>query len=207
MRFDIILCGVGGQGVLLTAGVIAQAAAREGLQVKQSEVHGMSQRGGAVVSHLRISDRPIASDLIGRGSADLVLSLEPVESLRYLPYLKPGGELVTAIAPFENIPNYPELAGILAQIRSLPRSVVVDADTLADLAGDRRAANMVVVGAAAHALPLGAEVLEAVVAELFSSRSPGVAGINLKAFREGAQARSREASRVPSMERAGQGPR
>jgi indolepyruvate ferredoxin oxidoreductase beta subunit len=185
MRYDIILCGVGGQGVLLTAGVIARAAAAEGLFVKQSEVHGMSQRGGAVVSHLRLSDSPIASDLVGKGSAHLILSLEPVESLRYLPYLSPAGTLVTATNPFDNIPNYPKLEEILAQIRSLPHAVTVDAEALAGDAGDIRAANMVVVGAAAHVLPLKVETMESVVREIFAKKAAGVAEVNIAAFRSG----------------------
>ena len=116
MKFDIILAGVGGQGVLSVSAIIASSAMKEGLAVKQSEVHGMSQRGGAVLANLRLSDHPIASDLIPRGTASLILSMEPLESLRYLSYLKPQGAFVTAAEPFVNIPNYPDLAQLHAQI-------------------------------------------------------------------------------------------
>ena len=95
MKTDMILSGVGGQGILSIAAVVGEAAVNEGLYMKQAEVHGMSQRGGDVQSNLRLSDQPIASDLIPKGQADLIVSLEPMEALRYLPYLKKDGWLVT----------------------------------------------------------------------------------------------------------------
>ena len=105
MKTDIILSGVGGQGILSIATIIGEAATRMGLTLKQAEVHGMSQRGGDVQSILRLSDGPIASDLIPFGSADLILSLEPMEALRYLPYLSQEGWFISSSAPFKNIPN------------------------------------------------------------------------------------------------------
>lgn len=109
MKLDIILSGVGGQGILSIAAIIGEAALEEKLHIKQAEVHGMSQRGGDVQSNLRISSEPIRSDLIARGGADLILSLEPMEALRYLPYLSDTGWIVTNAAPFVNIPNYPQV--------------------------------------------------------------------------------------------------
>ena len=108
MKKDIILSGVGGQGILSIAAIIGQAALKDNLYMKQAEVHGMSQRGGDVQSNLRISDRPISSDLIPHGKCDLIISLEPMESLRYVEYLSQDGWLVTNETPFINIPNYPE---------------------------------------------------------------------------------------------------
>ena len=87
MKTDIILCGVGGQGILSIATVLGQAATASGLYLKQAEVHGMSQRGGDVQSNLRLSTERIWSDLIPKGQADLIISMEPMEALRYLPYL------------------------------------------------------------------------------------------------------------------------
>mgnify|MGYP001579870903 CR=1 FL=1 len=188
MKFDIILAGVGGQGVLSMAAISGRAAVTEGLNAKQSEVHGMSQRGGAVLAHLRLSDGAIASDLIPRGSADLILSMEPVESLRYVDYLSPAGTLVTAVNAFANIPDYPEMEGVLAQARSLPHAILVDAAKLADEAGDVQAMNTVMVGAAAHLLPLKIETLEKAIQRNFASKGEYVLKVNAAAFAAGRKA-------------------
>ncbi len=183
MKYDIILAGVGGQGVLSMASVIGLAAAREGLQVKQSEVHGMSQRGGAVVAHLRLADHPIASELVPKGTADLILSMEPVESLRYVAYLAPGAALITAVNAVVNIPDYPEMDGLLARLRALPQAVLVDAERIAYEAGDVLAVNTVMVGTASRRLPLKTESLEAAVSTTFRAKGPRVTDVNLAAFR------------------------
>ena len=149
MKTDIILSGVGGQGILSIAAVIGDAALNEGLYMKQAEVHGMSQRGGDVQSNLRLSDQPISSDLIPLGQADLIISLEPMESLRYLPYLKRDGWLVTNSQPFINIPNYPDVETVRKEIDKLPHKVVLDVETIAKNVGSVRAANIVMLGAAA----------------------------------------------------------
>ena len=182
MKCDIVLAGVGGQGVLSMAGLIGRAAILEGLHAKQSELHGMAQRGGAVQAHLRISDRPIASDLIPQGTAALLLSLEPVEALRYLSSLARDGMLVTAADPFVNIPNYPNLASLLACIRGLPRAVVVEAGRLAEEAGDLLTVNTVMVGAAARWLPMRIETLERAVEETFAPKSKLAVDVNRAAF-------------------------
>ncbi len=185
MKFDIIFAGVGGQGVLSMAAVIGRAAVAGGLLAKQSEVHGMAQRGGAVQAHLRLSDRAIASDLIGRGTADLILSLEPLESLRYLGYLSTSGALVTAAEPFVNIPNYPDLAALHRQVRTLPQGFVIEAEKLAAEAGDIQTVNTVMVGAASPFLPLSPEHLETAVRESFERKGEAVVRANLAAFRAG----------------------
>ncbi len=184
-RLDAVLAGVGGQGVLSIGALIAGAAADAGLWVKQSEVHGMSQRGGAVEAYLRISDRPIKSDLIGRGEADLILSLEPVEALRHLEMLRPDGIVVTSTEPVENVPDYPELALVHDRVRSLPGSVLVDAGRLARAAGNAKAANVVLVGAAAAHLPVSPEDLEERIRRIFAAKGDQVIDANLKAFRAG----------------------
>lgn len=185
MKRDVILCGVGGQGVLSVAAVIAKAAVSAGLRVRQSEVHGMAQRGGAVLAHLRISDGPIASDLVPRGGADLILSMEPVEGLRYAAWLAPDGALVSAAEPFVNIRDYPDLAGIHAAVRSFPTHALVEAEALAKKAGLARAVNMVMVGAASPFLPLDAADVEGVICEMFASKEPAVVEANKAAFRLG----------------------
>jgi len=191
MKFDIILAGVGGQGVLSVSAIIASSAMKEGLAVKQSEVHGMSQRGGAVLANLRLSDRPIASDLIPRGSAALVLSMEPLESLRYLEFLSAGGTVITATNPVANITDYPPIEEVLAQVRSLPHAVTVDAESLARKAGSARATNMVMVGAASPVLPVSFETIEHFVQAIFASKGAKVVEINMKALHAGRDAAAR----------------
>ena len=188
MKKDIILAGVGGQGVLSIAAIIARAALAEGLSARQSEVHGMAQRGGAVLAHLRFSDMEIAGDLVPQGRADLIISMEPLESLRYVSWLSPGGALVTAAEPFGNIPNYPELSLILKTIESFPLSRVVEAETLAREAGFARAVNMVMVGAASPFLALKLETLENAIAAMFAGKDPRTAEGNKKAFQLGRNA-------------------
>jgi indolepyruvate ferredoxin oxidoreductase beta subunit len=185
MTYDIILAGVGGQGVLSMAAIIGNAAVTEGLFAKLSEVHGMAQRGGAVHSHLRLSDRPIESDLVSQGTARLILSMEPVEGLRHLEYLVPGGTMVTASTPVLNVPDYPDVAGVLERIRGIPGSIVVEAERLAAEAGDPLTMNTVMVGAAAHLLPVKPETLEASLSETFARKGSQAYTVNLAAFRAG----------------------
>jgi indolepyruvate ferredoxin oxidoreductase beta subunit len=190
MTTDILLAGVGGQGVLSIAAIIAQAAVAAGLSVRQSEVHGMAQRGGAVLAHLRLSDTTIASDLVPQGGADLIIAMEPVESLRYTAWLAPGGALVTAAEPFVNIPDYPDIAGILKLIAAFPVNRVVLAEGLAKEAGLARAVNMVMVGAASPFLPIPEHTLEATIATMFAHKDPSVAEANKRAFNLGRKAAS-----------------
>ncbi len=194
MKHDVVLAGVGGQGVLSVAAILAEAARREGLVVRQGEVHGMSQRGGAVQATLRLADAPIEGDLIARGAADLVLGVEPVEALRYLEYLAPGGRLVTAADPYENVPDYPPIEEVLAAVRAVPGSVLVEAGALAREAGSGRVANVVMVGAASAFLPLPPEVIEACLRDGFAAKGERVVEANLRAFALGrAAADEREA--------------
>lgn len=185
MKLDVVLAGVGGQGVLTAAAILAEAGRRGGLTVKQGEVHGMSQRGGAVTANLRMARGPVGSDLIARGSAEMILSLEPVEALRWLPYLAAGGVVVTSASPVRNIADYPDLDQVLAALAELPRSVVVDADPLARQAGSGHANNVVMLGAAAGLLPIPEETLTACIADLFAPKGAKVVELNLKAFELG----------------------
>ena len=185
---DIILAGVGGQGILSIAFVIDNAALKEGFNVKQAEVHGMAQRGGAVQSHLRLSKDAIHSDLIPKGAADLVLSVEPLEALRYLDYLRPGGRVISSSTPFVNIPDYPELEAVLGRIREIPGSLVLDSEALAKEAGTSKAQNTVMLGAAAKFLAVAEESLLEYIKVLFAPRGDKVLGANLRAFELGRKA-------------------
>ncbi|MDR1105891.1 MAG: indolepyruvate oxidoreductase subunit beta [Treponema sp.] len=191
MKYDVILAGVGGQGVLSIAAIIAASAVTEGLAVRQSEVHGMAQRGGAVLAHLRLSGGVIAGDLVPRGGADLVISMEPLESLRYAHWLSPEGVLVSAEEPFINIPDYPEIGEVIRAIRAFPVSRIVPAAGLAREAGLAKAVNMVMVGAASAFLPLKSETLEDAIEAAFASKKDA-AEANIRAFRSGRNAAGEE---------------
>jgi indolepyruvate ferredoxin oxidoreductase beta subunit len=188
MKQDIILAGVGGQGILSIAYVIDNAALADGLFFKQAEVHGMAQRGGAVQSHMRLSDGAVWSDLIPKGAADMVLSVEPLEALRYLDYLRPDGIVVTSSTPYRNIPDYPDIDKVLAAVRRAPRSVVVDSEKLAKEAGTVKAQNIVLLGAASSFLILKETSLVATIEDLFRARGGPVLEANLKAFELGKKA-------------------
>ena len=185
MKTDIIIAGVGGQGILSIATVIGLAAVNRQLNIKQSEVHGMSQRGGAVYSHLRLSDQPIASDLISLGKADIVLSVEPMEALRYLPYLASGGWVVTNTTPFININNYPDRQTLIDQLNRLQNCVLVDADTLASECGNTKASNMVILGAAVPFLNLDVKEVEKAIHSIFERKGEDVVAVNISGLRAG----------------------
>jgi len=185
MKTDIILAGVGGQGILSIATVIGLAAVNNRLNIKQAEVHGMSQRGGAVYSHLRLSDQPIASDLIPTGKADIILSVEPMEALRYLPYLAPGGWIVTNTQPFVNIGNYPDLTSLMNQLNALQNRVLVDADSLASECGNTKASNMVVLGAAVPFLNMDICEIEKAIRSIFERKGENVVDVNIRAMKMG----------------------
>lgn len=185
MKNDIILSGVGGQGILSIAAAIGLAAVENDLYLKQAEVHGMSQRGGDVQSHLRLSDKPIASDLIPHGSADLILSVEPMESLRYLPWLSETGWLVTNSVPFINIPDYPLVEEIIASIKKIKNHIVIDADAVAKESGSSKAGNIVMLGAASPFIDMPFESLRRAVRNLFERKGEEIVSANLKALEAG----------------------
>jgi indolepyruvate ferredoxin oxidoreductase beta subunit len=185
MKNDIILAGVGGQGILSIAAVIGLAAVANDLFLKQSEVHGMSQRGGDVQSHLRISDKPVSSDLIPYGKANLIISVEPMESLRYLPWLSKNGWLVTSSEPFINIPDYPPLDTIINEIKMITNHIIVDADRIAKETGSVRSGNIVILGAASPFIDMPFESLEAGIRKLFGRKGDEVVDSNLRALKAG----------------------
>ncbi len=192
MKKDIILCGVGGQGILSIATIIGEAATRAGINLKQAEVHGMSQRGGDVQSNLRLSTDVIYSDLIAQGGADMIISMEPMEALRYLPYLSKDGVVVTSNKPFVNIPNYPEEKALFDELAALPNKVVqLDIEQVAKDAGSARSANVVLLGMAAEYIKIvSAEELRNAVATIFARKGEAVVEANLKAFDMGAAVNS-----------------
>jgi indolepyruvate ferredoxin oxidoreductase, beta subunit len=192
MKTDIILSGVGGQGILSIAAVIGMAAIDNDLFVKQAEVHGMSQRGGAVQSHLRISDQPLHSDLIPKGSCDMILSVEPMESLRYLPWLAETGWLVTNSKPFVNIDAYPDTGELYKEIGKIENSLLIDADTIAAEVGSVKVSNIVMLGAASSWLGIGFESLESSIRAIFGRKGEEIVQINITALNAGKEAAAQQ---------------
>ncbi len=191
MKLDIILAGVGGQGILTIAKVFGQVAIKENLFLKQAEVHGMSQRGGDVQSHLRISDKEIYSDLIPDGEADIILSVEPMEGLRYLPLLSKDGWLITNSKPFVNIPNYPEIETIYNDVKKVKNHILIDAEDIAKELGNVLASNIVMVGAAADKTCFSMEQLITAIKDIFGSKGDKVVELNLNALKAGSEAASK----------------
>jgi len=185
MKTDIILAGVGGQGILSIAAILGAAALNENLYLKQAETHGMSQRGGEVVSHLRISETPIFSDLIPLASAELILSVEPLESLRYLPYLKLNGCLVTNITEFRNIANYPKLEKTFAELGTKLKIIQIDADKMAHETGNPKASNMVMLGAASPFIHIDEKIILKAIETVFAPKGAAVVESNRMAFLAG----------------------
>jgi indolepyruvate ferredoxin oxidoreductase beta subunit len=188
MKLDIILAGVGGQGILTIAKVFGQIAVKNNMFLKQAEVHGMSQRGGDVQSNLRISDKEIYSDLIPEGEADLIISVEPMEGLRYLPLLAPDGWLITNAKPFVNIPNYPEIETVYGEIRKVKNHILIDAEAIAKELGNVLASNIVMLGAAAEKSCFSMAQFEKALNEIFGSKGEAIVDMNIKALRAGNEA-------------------
>ncbi|MGV6846635.1 MAG: indolepyruvate oxidoreductase subunit beta [Lutibacter sp.] len=185
MKTNIILAGVGGQGILTIAAILDTAALASNLYLKQSEVHGMSQRGGAVHSHVRIADAPVYSDLIPLGKADMIIAVEPMELLRYLPYLKEDGFLITDANPFNNINDYPNLEKVYSEIKNHKNHILIDAKKIAKELGNSRATNVVLVGAASSILPLSDEKLKQAITNLFTRKGERVVRKNIEAYEKG----------------------
>jgi indolepyruvate ferredoxin oxidoreductase beta subunit len=185
MKLDIILSGVGGQGILSIATIIGEACVKKGLFLKQAEVHGMSQRGGDVQSHLRISDKIIYSDLIPQGAADMIISIEPMESLRYLPYLSEKGWLITNTKPFINIPNYPDISNVIDEIKKIKQHIAIDADAIATEIGSVQSMNMVMLGAACEFIPIDFIEIEDAIRRVFGRKGDKIVEMNLKALNKG----------------------
>lgn len=183
MKKDIILSGVGGQGILTIATIIGEAATSSGLMLKQAEVHGMSQRGGDVQSNLRLSDKEIASDLIALGCADMIISLEPMEALRYLPYLNKNGWIITSSSPIKNIPNYPEEETLLAELKSFANVILLDVEKIAKENNMPKCSNVILLGAAAHVLNIiTPEQLREGIGRVFAAKGGTIVEMNNKAF-------------------------
>ena len=186
MKLDIILAGVGGQGILSIATILGEAATKAGLHLKQAEVHGMSQRGGDVQSNLRLSTDPIWSDLIEKGKADLIIAMEPMEALRYVPYLSKDGTIVTSSAPFINIPNYPGVEAVVSELDTFPSVKKLDIEEVAKQTGNPKGSNMVLLGMAAPFIKiLSPEQLREAIKTVFAAKGEAIVESNLKAFDNG----------------------
>lgn len=188
MKQDIVLAGVGGQGILTIAYIIDYAAQKSGLRFRQAEVHGMSQRGGAVQSHVRLSDQNIFSDLIPKGRAGIILSVEPLESLRYIDYLSPEGKIIVSRNPYANIPDYPDLNKVLDTIKKSHNYILVDSKKMSKDAGSPKSQNIVMLGAASLFMILEEKVLVQSIEEFFKPKGEKIIEVNTKAFHLGKEA-------------------
>lgn len=183
MKKDIILSGVGGQGILSIATVIGEAATHRGINLKQAEVHGMSQRGGDVQSNLRLSTEEIYSDLIPMGQADIIIAMEPMEALRYVPYLRSDGLVITSSEPFVNIPDYPNIDSLTSALNALPRVQTLDIETMAKSLHNPKGANMILLGMAAPFIEIvTADELRSAIGRIFARKGESVVQRNYEAF-------------------------
>jgi indolepyruvate ferredoxin oxidoreductase, beta subunit len=188
MKKDIILAGVGGQGILSIAATIGLTALNMGMNIKQSEVHGMSQRGGDVMSNLRLSDQEIFSDLIPEGKADMIIALEPMEAMRYLPMLAKGGWIISNSTPFKNIANYPDENVVISELKKQPNTIIIDGDNIAKELGSAQSANMIVLGAAATQLGFPFQEIEKAIRQMFGKKGEDVVNLNINALKTGFEA-------------------
>jgi indolepyruvate ferredoxin oxidoreductase, beta subunit len=185
MKRDIIFAGVGGQGIVTLSTIVGYAAVHRGLYIKQSEVHGMSQRGGDVSSHMRISDNVVYSALIPEGKADIIVSVEPMEALRYTSFLASDGWIVANKTPYINMANYPEAKTVWDTIEALPRSILIDAEKIAREVASARASNVVILGAASAHLEMTDEEIEDAIKTVFSRKGNPIVDANIRAFHAG----------------------
>jgi indolepyruvate ferredoxin oxidoreductase beta subunit len=181
----IVLSGVGGQGVLSLAQILLEALRRSGLQALQSEIHGMSQRGGSVHAQDCFSSLPLTSPIIEEGRADLLIALEPLEALRYVSMLAIHGHLVVSEEPQVNMEGYPPLDDVYAALKAVPGAPLVDTEDLARRLNHRQAGGMVLLGMASKFLPVAASVWREVISQRFESKGPRVTEKNLEAFEVG----------------------
>ena len=186
MNKSIMIVGVGGQGTLLASRILGSALLSKGYDVKVSEVHGMSQRGGSVVTYVKYGDE-VLSPIVCKGEADIIISFEQLEAARWLPYLKKGGHLVTSTQKIDPMPvitgvaQYPD--DIIEKIKAQGVDVVaVDALSLAEQAGNSKASNVVLMGVVSTKMPFDVEVWNKAVEECVP---PKFLELNKKAFELG----------------------
>lgn len=187
-KFDLLITGVGGQGAILASDIIGKAAVTAGLSIRAAETHGMAQRGGSVVNHIRIGQT--YGSMIPKKGADLMLALEPMEAVRYLDFLKDGGIIIVNTQPVVPVTvtsgqaKYPEVSDILDALSEKYIVKAFNADELAFEAGSRLAMNVVMVGAVSGYLPIPKETLIESVKALVPQKTIEV---NLRAFEAGRQ--------------------
>lgn len=192
--YGLVVAGVGGQGALTIAQIILGAAWMDGYHVLQSEVHGMSQRGGEVSAHIIFSKDPVMSPTIEEGDADLLLGLEPLETLRHLTYLKKEANIITSITTIENMENYPTSKKILNLLKSIDGVIMIDSDLIAEEIHFSHGGNITLLGYASNYLPVNGEVWDKAIKERFKNKGNKIVDKNLLAFKTGKKLISNENS-------------
>jgi indolepyruvate ferredoxin oxidoreductase beta subunit len=184
--YNVLIVGVGGQGIILASDVLSLAAARHGYDVKKNEIHGMAQRGGSVSSHVRFG-KQVSSPIIKLGEADVLLSFELIETVRYWPFLAANGKVIIndlKILPpavFTGQMQYP--TDVIEKVKErVPDTIVIDAQAVADKLGNPRGVNIILLGMMSKYLDIPVADYEAVMKEKLK---PKLVDINLKAFHEG----------------------
>jgi len=182
---SVIIAGVGGQGAITVAQLVLGAAWKSGYYVLQSEVHGMSQRGGEVNAQIIFDKVPVTSPVVTQGEADLLIGIEPLETLRYLSQMSKDANIIASSEPVINMDNYPKIEIILEKIKSVEGAVLIDTLKAAKELNNKHAGNICILGAASKFLPIDNEVWEAVIRERFESKGEEVVMSNIKAFQYG----------------------
>ena len=181
----IVLSGVGGQGVLSLAQIVLEALRRSGFHALQSEIHGMSQRGGSVHAQVCFSEVPLTSPIIDEGCAELLIALEPLEALRYVAMLRMDGHLVVSEEPQVNMEGYPPLDDVYAALKAVRGAHLLDTEDLARRLNHRQAGGMALLGMASRHLPVPEATWHAVITERFEAKGARIIEKNLEAFEAG----------------------
>jgi len=181
----IVLSGVGGQGVLSLAQIVLEALRRSGLHALQSEIHGMSQRGGSVHAQVCFSKVPLTSPIIDEGCADLLIALEPLEALRYVSMLRMNGHLVVSEEPQVNMEGYPPIEDVYAALKAVRGSHLIDTEDLARKLNHKQAGGMALLGMASKFLPVSEETWRDVITQRFEAKGARVTEKNIEAFQAG----------------------
>ena len=187
MSCKIIVSGVGGQGAITIAQLILGAAFKDNLYALQSEVHGMSQRGGAVNAHVIVSSMEVFSPVVMAGDGDILISLEPLETLRYLPLLKSGAHVIAAMEPVVNMDNYPEREELMGALARIPGVQLIDTETHSRALNAKKSGNIILLGVAARHMGIASARWREALTERFAGKGEAIITKNIEAFECGYQ--------------------
>ena len=183
--FGVIVAGVGGQGAITLAQLVLGAAWKSGFFVHQSEVHGMSQRGGSVNAHILFDKKEVSSPVVMEGAGNLLIGMEPLETLRYLSLLRKDAEVVSSVIPIKNMAEYPDVDKILSELKSVPGVTLVDTDKYSKELSNKKAGNIILLGIASKHMPISKKMWHEVIKERFEGKGEKIIDKNIEAFEFG----------------------